>query len=41
MTRTPEELRRYGPIPSAISRCILLSFWPTVLLVTCLYWWLG
>jgi hypothetical protein len=40
MTMTPDELRFYGPISSAISRWILLSFWPTVLLVACLYWWL-
>ena len=41
MSMTPDELRFYGPIPSAVSRWILLSFWPTVLLVACLYWWLG
>jgi hypothetical protein len=38
MPNSPDELRFYGPIPSAISRWILLSFWP---IVACLYWWLG
>lgn len=38
---TADELRFYGPVPSAVSRCILLMFWPTVFLAACLYWWLG
>jgi hypothetical protein len=33
------DLQFYGPVPSAISRCLLLMFWPTVFLAAAVLWW--
>ena len=33
------DLQFYGPVPSAISRCLLLMFWPTVFLAAAVSWW--
>jgi hypothetical protein len=35
------ELQFYGPVPSAISRWLLLMFWPLAVLMACLAWWLN
>ena len=40
MSRANEELQFYGPVPSAVSRWLLLMFWPLAFLVACLSWWL-
>ena len=33
------DLQFYGPVPSAISRCLLMMFWPTVFLAAAISWW--
>ena len=33
------DLQFYGPVSSAISRCLLLMFWPTVFLAAAVSWW--
>jgi hypothetical protein len=33
------DLQFYGPVPSVISRCLLLMFWPTVFLAAAASWW--
>jgi hypothetical protein len=33
------DLQFYGPVPSAISRCLLMMFWPTVFLAAAVSWW--
>ena len=35
------DLQFYGPVPSAVSRWLLLMFWPLAFLVACLVWWLN
>ena len=35
------DLQFYGPVPSAISSCLLLMFWPTVFLAAAVSWWLS
>jgi hypothetical protein len=41
MAKPDAELQFYGPVPSAVSRWLLLMFWPTAVLMACLAWWLN
>jgi hypothetical protein len=40
MSRPNDELQFYGPVPSAVSRWLLLMFWPLAFFVASLSWWL-
>jgi hypothetical protein len=39
MFKPNDELQFYGPVPSTVSRWLLLMFWPTAFLVAAFSWW--
>ena len=41
MSRPDDELQFYGPIPSTVSRWLLLMFWPLAFFVASFSWWLN
>jgi hypothetical protein len=41
MSKPDRELQFYGPVPSAVSRWLLLMFWPLAFLMACLAWCLN